>query len=220
MKLKDLPKGTKIDPLDIGSRVFVWMITSDGSRVLYGVNRLCKEYRLKTSTFWYRWTLAGTPDEVDLSMLADPSELIRSKGWEVDGVWYPSHRAIADALGRAESTISARFSALGRRNATSEELALRKNRQSSVNTDPLSGQRVLLMPDGSHLTFSELKSISDVSEMELRRRAKKNGFVLHRDDLKRKSKDPFTTNKFSVSPRNIDDVEYRPSALERSISRL
>lgn len=220
MKRKELPKGIEINPLDVHSKIFVWLVKDDGEKVLYGFNRLCVEHGLKTETFWHNWQIAGSPDEVSLSMLQDMQENRGKKpeGWTVDGEWYPSIKDVASLVGRAKSTVMERFKELGRREATFEELARRKKAAGKPREEM---QKVTLMPEGRQFTFPELEKMADVCGTELRRRAKGKGYVLWPDDLKRKSDLRMPAQpKPSSFPRNINEVEYHPTQEERAMLRL
>lgn len=186
MKRKDLPKGIEIDSRDATSRVFVWLVKEDGEKVLYGVQRLCVEYGLNVGTFWYRWKLAGCPDEFQRSELTKTvvSYPHRTKGWKVDGVWFPSLRSVATFIGKAENTIHERFRELGRRHATFEELATRKK----GDTRPHSAQRqarTVLCADGQRYTIAQLAESTGLSQQTLWRRAKEKDWVFGQHDLQR-----------------------------------
>lgn len=186
MRRKDLPKGIDIDPEDKTSRVFVWLVKVDGEKVLYGVQRLCAKYGLNVGTFWYRWKLAGCPDEFQEQELLRTVVSYKNKpeGWTVDGVWFSSLRSVASFVGKSKNTITERFRELGRRNATFEELATRKQ----GDTRPHSSQRnakTVLCADGQRYTIAQLAESTGLSRQILWKRAKDKNWVFGQHDLQR-----------------------------------
>ena len=186
MKRKDLPKGTEIDSRDANSRVFVWLVKEDGEKVLCGVQRLCVEYGLNVGTFWYRWALAGCPDEFKESELTKTvvSYPHRTKGWKVDGVWFPSLRSVATFIGKSENTIHDRFRELGRRHATFEELATRKKGDTRPHSTKRQA-RTVLCADGQRYTIAQLAESTGLSRQILWKRAKEKNWVFGQHDLQR-----------------------------------
>lgn len=206
-----------IDNRDTTSKVFVWLVEPDGSRALFGIKRMCAEVGLSFGTFWYRWRLAGKPDEITRSMLSSPAESYKGKseGWTVDGVWFPSIQAVAAHCNKAESTISERFQVLGTRSATMDELVVGKPR-GCVQQPKSPGLK--LLPDGTYHQAFELSKMFNVPLSTIKLRRQKGQLSFTRDELEcmaRKAEQPVKRIAQKAAP--VPRWQDVPSPLEGSL---
>jgi hypothetical protein len=193
-----------IDHRDANAKELVWLVLEDGSKLLYGFKRLATEYRINLSTLHNRWRAVNKPDEIPLSMLTPAENSYNSRS---------EQPAVTDEKQEDPEPQQSGF----------EKFTGNKTAGGYRTRD------FILIPDNTVHYASELDRMFDVPATTLNLLKSHGKTVFTREELEgmkrqdrtvfieKKKVEPVATTRF---PRNIDEVEYNPSPMERILSGL